>query len=93
MSWIDPLDRLPPVPQDWGSHVVYGGALGLIVGVAASALAIPEPLAFGALVTFAVAAIKKGFDFALEGESFEVCLGKTLATVAWPLTLAMAGVQ
>jgi hypothetical protein len=91
MAWIDPLDRLPPVPQDWGSHVVYGGALGIVVGIAARAVEIPDPMAFGALVALIVGAIKKGFDFALEGESLEVCVGKTIATALWPASLVLVG--
>ena len=30
MPFINPLDRVPQIPQDWANHIVYGGASGRI---------------------------------------------------------------
>jgi len=31
MPFVNPLDRVPQIPQDWANHIVYGGALGICV--------------------------------------------------------------
>jgi hypothetical protein len=80
----DPLDRLPQIPQDWANHVVYGGAL----GIAAQFAGLGAWGAAGAVLT--VAALKKAWDWHYEGESIAVCVGKAIATVAWPASMLVS---
>lgn len=91
MAIIDPLDRVPKVPQDWANHVVYGGALGLVCVGIFRCIGLPEPGAAGVLSVLIVAAFKKGFDFAEEGESALTCIGKTVVTAIWPATFLLFG--
>ena len=84
-QWINPLDKVPQIPQDWANHLLYGLALG---AVSAAAWCLVAPLAhgwlFGTAVTFAVAAAKKIVDFHMEGESVAMCVGKTVVTALLP---------
>jgi hypothetical protein len=80
MSWINPLDRVPQIPRDWANHIIYGGALGLIVqlvGSSGAALA----------VVFAISAAKKIVDYYKENETWQMCVGKTIVSCLWPLSI------
>ena len=90
MAWINPLDRLPQVPQDWANHIIYGGILGTGVMLSTPFLPMPYPAAWMATLTaLVVTAIKKAFDYLKEGESLAMCVGKTVATALWPATWAL----
>ena len=93
-TWINPLDLLPQIEQDYANHVIYGGALGLAIAGTAHALGVPtEPATFGAWIgVLGVAGAKKTLDYILEGESAKVCLDKTVITSVIPwLCWALSG--
>lgn len=81
MTWINPLDRLPQIPQDWANHIAYGG----ISGVALIILGLSSLQAL--LIMLIVSATKKIVDYFKEFESWKVCLGKTFITVIWPFSI------
>lgn len=81
MPWINPLDRVPQVPEDWANHVIYGGAL----GVALVLLGFTHGIAL--LAVFGISAAKKAVDYVKEGETAAMCIGKALVSCAWPLTI------
>jgi hypothetical protein len=86
--WTNPLDKVPQVPQDWANHVIYGAALGFLL----LALTLTPVEAVGAVLV--VASTKKAADYFKAGQSIEICVGKTIATVAIPvivLALSEAG--
>jgi len=81
MTWVNPLDRLPQIPQDWANHICYGGALGLglqVIGASSgTALAI----------VFAISAAKKVVDYFKEHETWKMCAGKTVVSCLWSLSI------
>lgn len=81
--WINPLDRVPQVPQDWANHIVYGGLMGLGLQL----VGLPAEYAFNVVAATALA--KKFADFVAEGESAYVCIGKAIVTVLWPGSIAL----
>lgn len=86
-QWINPLDKVPQIPQDWANHLLYGAALGA-VSAASWCLVFHAPLAngwlFGTAVTFVVAMGKKIVDYHMESESVLMCVGKTFVTALLP---------
>jgi hypothetical protein len=96
MAWINPLDKVPQVPVDWANHIVYGGLLGLAVQTAAAVAQAKgigpgfAPREVAAAVVLAVAALKKTADYLKEGESWQMCVGKTIVTAVWPLSFLAA---
>lgn len=96
MTKVDVLDKVPQLRQDWANHVVYGGVLGLLVLCAlacipTSVLDVYHADLWSLLVVFLVAAAKKAWDFRNEGESWQVCVGKTLATCVWTASIYLTG--
>lgn len=89
--FVNPLDRVPQVPVDWANHVVYGGALGLVVLAVLEVAHASDPAGSATAVVFAVAAAKKLVDYLREGESVEVCIGKAFVTAVWPASIWLAG--
>ena len=89
--FVNPLDKVPQIPQDWGNHVAYGGALGVVtlLVLTAAGVGVPRAVAIAALFVLAVAAVKKTVDYFLEGESLELCLGKAVVTAVWPATFVL----
>lgn len=89
MAWIDPIDRVPQVPQDYGNHFIYGGLFSWFVVLLLSMVAPTLPMITVWLWAFAVvlmvAAVKKVVDFWKEGESLTMCLLKTVVTALLPL--------
>ena len=81
MPFINPLDRVPQIPQDWANHICYGGALGLLVQLLGQSALI----ALG--VVFIVSAGKKIVDYFLEHETWQMCVGKTIVSCLWPLSI------
>jgi len=81
MTWTNPLDRVPQIPQDWANHIIYGGALGYAVQL------IGFPIWFACAVVFGIAALKKTVDYVKEAETVQVCLSKTFVTAVWPATI------
>ena len=79
MNWINPLDRVPQVPQDWANHVIYGGVFGTLLS-----LVVSHVTAF--VIVLAVSAAKKAVDYFKEHESVAMCVGKALVSAAWPAT-------
>ena len=88
MTWINPLDRGPQVPQDWANHIIQGGALGIVAALIAMKL-LPhfDPWSIGTGMSFFVCAVKKVFDYFKEDESVQMCVGKTFITALWPATI------
>jgi hypothetical protein len=91
MAFVNPLDRLPQVPQSWANHVIWGGVLGAAASAAAAWIDLPFELEFGLGVTLIVATVKKAVDYAETQESAAECIGKVFATAVWPATLAIVG--
>ena len=89
MSFINPLDQVPPVPQDWANHVIYGGVLGLLCYAAFRAVQLPEATLAATVCVLVVASLKKAVDFAEEGESAAMCVGKALVTANWPASFLL----
>jgi len=89
--FVNPLDKVPQIPQDWGNHIAYGGALGVaaLLLLVAAGVGISPAVVIAALFVLAAAAVKKTVDFFLEGESLEVCVGKAVVTAVWPATLVL----
>ena len=81
MSFVNPLDRVPQIPQDWANHIVYGGALGICVQLTGQ-----KPVVALAIV-FAISAAKKVVDYFYEHETLKMCVGKALVSCAWPLSV------
>jgi hypothetical protein len=90
--WINPLDKVPQFRSDWANHIVYGG-LGSIVVMAALHIRLSTHFAvdYGFYAMLALATLKKAVDFIKVGpptESLLICVGKVIATVLWPASLA-----
>ena len=75
MSWINPLDKVPQIPQDYANHYIYGQALFVVLLI----------IGFSCLVAggvlLAVAAGKKIIDYRKEMEPLTMCVAKTIVTV------------
>ena len=86
MSLSTILDSVPQVPQDYANHLIYGGALGAAVALAAHAAGLPMPLAWlsatGAV--FSLCGVKKIEDYFVQHETLQMCLGKTIVTALLP---------
>ena len=91
MPWINPLDRVPQIPQDWANHIAQGGLWSLLMVclLCAAGLPIRSATLAACLVMATVAVLKKAVDFVKEGESLRVCVGKALVTVLWPLSMVV----
>ena len=76
MTWINPLDKVPQIPQDYANHFIYGQVLFLVVLFTSHSVL----LAFALLSV--VAAGKKIVDYHKESEPLSMCVGKTLVTIA-----------
>jgi hypothetical protein len=76
MTWTNPLDRLPQVPQDYANHIIYGSSAVVLI-----ACGVPPSIATVALV--AANAAKKVVDYFKEGESLSMCIGKSLVGGVW----------
>jgi hypothetical protein len=74
MAWINPLDRLPQIPQDYANHMLWAA-----FGWFAIMLVWRNPNEALAAMA-AIGAIKKVVDFIAEGESGVVCVSKTVVT-------------
>jgi len=86
-TWVNPLDKVPQIPQDWANHLLYGAMLGAICA-AAYCLLLHASLAHGWIcgtaVAFVVTAGKKIVDYFMEMESISMCVGKTFVTALLP---------
>ena len=72
--WINPLDKLPQIPQDYANHILYAA-----IGVVLMLVVFPHPIVLvSAMSTIGV--VKKLFDYFKEGESWQMCVGKSIAT-------------
>jgi len=82
MTWVNPLDKLPQVPQDYANHLIYGGcAVPLIIlGF--------TPIEATLIMTGANAA-KKIVDYFKEAETLTMCIGKTLIGGAWGASIVL----
>ena len=78
MSWVNPLDRLPQIPQDYANHICYGGVLGLALMLCG--LTSLQSM----LIVLAVSASKKIVDFFKESETLGMCFAKTFVTAFFP---------
>lgn len=89
--FVNPLDRVPQIPQDWANHIAYGGALGIVVLVVLVAAGLgPVPaVTIAVAIVLAVAAAKKTVDYFREGESLAMCVGKAVVTAVWPATFLL----
>ena len=84
---MNSFDRVPQVPQDWANHFIWGGALGVVVAVAAiliANVAAPEAWLYGTAASFMVCAAKKAYQVVREGQPVDVAIGKTFFTAALP---------
>jgi hypothetical protein len=84
---MNALDRAPQVPQDWANHIIWGGALGASVALAANLVAnVPAADAwlYGTAASFMACAAKKSYQVATEGQPVNVAIGKTLFTALLP---------
>jgi hypothetical protein len=79
MTWINPLDKLPQIRQDYANHIIYGGLMGftfLLLGIDAD---------IALLISFIISVLKKIVDYFKEGEGIGICVAKTFVTVLFPL--------
>ena len=93
MAFVNPLDKVPQVPQAWANHIIWGAVLGAAFAFMADSADIPDPLAFGAAAALIIAIIKKSVDFIETDESAAECIGKAVVTAIWPATLALVATQ
>ena len=84
MSWVNPLDKLPQVPQDWANHIIYGSSAVILMLLGLSPL-----LATLALV--AANGAKKIVDYYKESEPLWMCVGKTIAGGVWGFSIMLLG--
>lgn len=91
MSWMNPLDRVPQIPQDWANHIAQGGLWSILMVCLLSAfgLSIQASTLLAFMVMATVSVLKKVVDYFKEGESLSVCAGKAVVTVLWPASLAL----
>lgn len=89
MAFMDPLDKLPQVPQAWANHIVLGGVVGAGFSLFANWMDFPDSLEFGAAATLIIATVKKAVDYAETDETAAECIGKAFATAAWPASIAL----
>lgn len=91
MPWINPLDRVPQIPQDWANHIAQGGLWSMLIIYLLSAfgLSIQASTLLAFMVMATVSVLKKIVDYFKEGESLKVCTGKAVVTVLWPASLAL----
>ncbi|MFZ6690214.1 hypothetical protein [Undibacterium sp. SXout20W] len=82
MTWTNPLDKVPQIPQDYANHFIYGQALFLIVLLILSRLHVLHSVAIAFAVLTVVSAGKKIVDYFKEGETLSMCVGKALVTIA-----------
>ncbi len=92
----DVLDKVPQVPSDWANHVVYGGVAGilmlcLLAAISPQLVDVYHADLWSLLFVFVIAAAKKLWDHYNEGESWAVCVGKTVVSCAWPLSIYLTG--
>ena len=85
--WVNPLDKVPQVPNDYANHIIYGGLLGYVTMSALSCFDISHPELYGTLATFLVAALKKVVDYFKEMESVQMCVYKAVITALWPFSI------
>jgi hypothetical protein len=82
MAWINPLDRLPQIRQDYANHIAYGG-LG----------SIPVALLFNVYYAlafmFVISAVKKIVDYYKEMESWQMCVAKTFVSCIWTASFVL----
>ena len=76
MTWTNPLDSVPQIPQDYANHYIYGQALFMAV------LFATHNVVFAFAILSAVAAGKKIVDYYKEMEPLSMCVGKALVTIA-----------
>jgi hypothetical protein len=82
----DPLDTLlPQAPRDWANHVLYS-ALGAFPWLMGWSAGMAHPSLFAALVMLLLGGGKKAWDYYHEHETMTVCIAKTIATAAFPLS-------
>ena len=81
MAWINPLDKVPQVPVDWANHIVYGGVVGVLLCFLG--VSITQALA----TVFVISAAKKIVDYFKVSETIAMCVGKTLVSCVWPLSI------
>lgn len=84
---VDVLDRVPQLPPSWANHVFYGfvGGVALMCMLAAFGVHRGDMWSFAAVL--AVSAAKKLWDRFNEGESWAVCVGKTVVTATVPFAV------
>ena len=78
--WINPIDKLPQVPQDWANHIIYGGSAVLLILVGMSPM-------WATIILLLAGLIKKTVDYFFEHESLSMCVGKTLVGGIWGATI------
>jgi len=93
-NWINPLDKVPQVPQDYANHFIYGALLSwfvvLLVAMVVPALPMTEAWLAGFGFTLIVATAKKMVDYVKEQEPMSICLLKTVVTVLFPAWVVVA---
>ena len=89
MAWINPLDRVPQIPQDWANHISQGGLWSLAVMLFVMALGVSqhEASCYAFSLMAFVSVTKKTVDYFKEFESLPVCIGKAIVTVLWPASI------
>ncbi len=81
MAWINPFDKVPQVPVDWANHIVYGGVAGTLLCL----LGVSTIQALAAV--FIISAAKKSVDYFKVSETVSMCVGKTIVSCVWPLSI------
>lgn len=72
--WINPLDKLPQIRQDYANHVIYSA-----VGTLCILLLYPKPIVAVELLTF-VGVVKKVVDYFREKEPWTMCVAKAVVS-------------
>ena len=80
MAWINPLDKLPQVPQDWANHIIYGSSAVVLI-------LLGVPAIWATLALIAANGAKKVVDYFKESEPLAMCIGKTLVGGIWGATI------
>jgi hypothetical protein len=79
-QWINPLDKLPQVRQDYANHIIYGSFAVILILLGL------HPM-WATLALVGANGAKKIVDYFKENESLSMCIAKTLVGGIWGATV------
>ena len=74
---IDKYSQRIIIREDYANHIIWGGALGLLLAVVVGYF-------MALLIVLIVALLKKIYDYVAMREPFSMLIGKTVSTAIYP---------